>query len=291
MKLSKRNIMLMIVLFLISAAINFSVGAGNEEAPKRIISLAPSNTEILFTLGLDEKIVGVTEFCNYPEKAKEKETIGDFFNPNIEAIIDKEPDLVVATGGIQENLAIRLEALGTNIIVIDPKTVNEVIESIELIGEITGAKEEAEKIVTDMRQDLELVQGKVEGIPEDERPLVFFEIWWDPSYFMTVGPNTLINELLQLAGGQNVAGDAVDEYPIFSLETLLDRDPEVIILAYHSTAGPKLPGERDTWQTISAVKSGRIHRVSDEDMVMQPVPRITQALKELVEFIHPGLID
>ena len=257
--------------------------------PQRIVSLAPSNTEILFALGLNDSIVGVTDWCDYPLEALEKDSIGDFYPPNIEAIVAMEPDLVVAANIHKDEYVPQMESLGLKVIVLDPKTVDEVIDAIAIAGEATGTEDAASQLAEDMQARIDDVQSLVSGLSEEEIPRVFYVIWHDP--LMTVGNDTLQDEVIQLAGGQNIFDD-LSGYPVVDLETILDRDPQVIIV------GSGHDVEQDaTFQWVQnearlrdteAAREGMIFKI-DADLVDRPGPRIVDGIEEMLELIHPEL--
>ncbi|MEW6189241.1 MAG: cobalamin-binding protein [Actinomycetota bacterium] len=256
-----------------------------EKEPKRIVSLAPSNTEILFALGLGDRIMGVTTYCDYPEEAKVKDKIGGFKSVNIEKVVSLKPDLVLATGGVQEPIVKELERLKITVFALDPKNLGDIISGIREVGRLTGKTEAAERIVKKMQSVMEDVKEKVAEL-KGKRPKVFYEVWNEP--LMTAGPGTFMNDLIRLAGGENIAADAKTQYPQYSLEMLIERDPDVIIASKGSMGDPGKIEEREGWENISAVKNGRVH-VIDENLVVRPGPRIVQGLKEVAKAIHPEL--
>lgn len=255
--------------------------------PQRIISTAPSVTEILFALGLDGKIVGVTTFCNYPEEAKRKEKIGTFQNPNIEKILSLRPDLVIATGGIQRQTVEKLEQLGIPVFVSYPTTLDEVIKGVYTIGRITGAKENAKRLVFDLKFRVARVISKVNKAKT--KPKVFFELWHEP--LMSAGPGSFVDDLVKKAGGINIAGTAKSAYPIFSLEQIIKENPDVIIGAESSMGGNPLEiSKRPGWDSLRAVKEQRIYKIND-DIIFRAGPRLVLALEIIAKYLHPELFE
>jgi iron complex transport system substrate-binding protein len=173
-----------------------------DEIPERIISHVPPITEILFALGLGEKVVGVSDYCDYPEEAKLKPSVGNYYNPSIENIVALNPDLVL-TDGHSENIK-QLGSLGITYMVIDPKDIDSIYHDIELLGKVTGVGGRAEKLVKDMRERVAQVMARVKGAP---RPKVFYIIdaVTDPNNPWTAGPGSFIDSLITMAGGENVA--------------------------------------------------------------------------------------
>ncbi len=250
-----------------------------EQYPERIVSLAPSNTEILFSLGLGEKIVGVTEYCDYPEEAKEKEQIGGFSTVNVEKVLTLEPDLILATGGVQFEIVEKLRDLGLKVVVIDAKNIDEILENIILVGRITGSDDSAELLVTQLKSRIEAVEQEVTGAKTTR---VAYILWGDP--LMVAGKDTFIGDLIILAGGENVFSDAAVQYPKISMESMIDRNPEVLINGDHSGIELKDLRSRPEWREISAVKDNHLYTI-DADMVSRQGPRIVDALELFSEWI------
>lgn len=253
-----------------------------EKYPERIVSTAPSNTEILFALGLGERVVGVTEYCDYPQEAKEKEKIGGFSTVDIEKIVGLNPDLILAaelTG--MENIE-RLEELGMTVVVLQPKDVEDILNDIRLAGKITGATSEAAALESDMKERIRAAREKIKGL---EKPEVIYIVWHDP--LMAAGSGTFISDLIDMAGGVNVAGN-VEDYKAISLEVVLERDPEVIITPTGMGEQPiyDYVVSQERLSEVSAVKNGRVYKI-DQNIVNRAGPRIVDAFEEIVLFIHP----
>jgi iron complex transport system substrate-binding protein len=253
--------------------------------PKRIVSLAPNITEILFALGMDEAIVGVTLNCNYPEKAKEKVPVGSYIRVDFERILSLNPDLVIATGaGNTRDMVNRLERLGILTYVIFPKKFDEVLQSIHHLGQLLHREEKASSIIQEMKERKQKVIEKTKSLP---RPRVFLQIGESP--MVTVGKGSFADDLIRLAGGENIAGGERQMYPHFGREEVLRRSPEVIII---STMNPKgdydrMISEWNRWKTIPAVKQGRIHLIHS-DLIDRPSPRMIEGLEEMARLIHRG---
>jgi len=263
--------------------------------PQRIVSLAPSNTEILFALGLGSKVVGVTKFCDYPPEVPEKvkngdiAVIGGFADPSIERIIALNPDLVLAASSLQEKVVKDLEEKGIAVIALNPKKVDQILADIILVGRASGKLEEAENLTDHMRQLIDTVISKGENATY--RPRVYYEVWYEPLY--TIGPGTWQNELIEMAGGVNIFADAKEAYPIVSAEAVIERNPEIIVvkIGYMGSAQSAIWEDfekRPGWIAISAVKNGRIYEI-DENTVVRSGPRIVQGLQQLAKFIHPEI--
>lgn len=263
----------------------FSLVFASERTP-RYISLAPSTTEILFALGLDKEIAGVSSYCNYPPKAQSKEKVGNFSQPNIEKILALRPDYIFCTGLEQAPVIAELKRLNLKVYVADPKNIGELLESIRRIGKLTHKENAAESLIADMKSQIEEINSKTRLIPEEKKPRVFIEIWHDP--LTTVGKGSFIDELITLAGGINIAGDAKRAYSTFSAEEVIRRNPECIILAYMDKEQPiKLVGKRFGWTGIAAVKNNRIYNDINPDSLLRPGPRVVSGLKEIYKRLYP----
>jgi iron complex transport system substrate-binding protein len=252
--------------------------------PKKIVSLAPNITEILFSLGLDREIVGVSIHCNFPEKVQSKVRVGSYISLDFEKIVSLKPDLIIATGaGNTRDMVERLERLGFPTYVIFPRNVEDVIRSVGHLGQLVGREKEGVEIIQEMKRRRERVVELTLGLP---RPRVFLQIGEAP--VVTVGKNSFADDLIRLAGGDNVAGNEKEMYPRFGMEEILKRSPEVILI---SSMNPrwnyqKAFQEWSRWKTIPAVKNGRIHLI-DSDLIDRPSPRIIEGLEEMARFLHP----
>jgi len=255
--------------------------------PQRLVSLAPSNTEILFALGLGDKVVGVTDFCDYPEEAKAIEQVGTYFEPNIEIIFSLSPDLVLAITSLPEIIA-KLEELGVPALILDPSDLEGILADIQLVGQATGAEREAEALVSELRERIAVVTEKADDAKERVR--VFCEIdATDPSKPWASGPGSFMDAMIHLSGGTNVAAGADSPWPQLSAEEIIAKDPEIIILAdskYGVTA--ESVRERPGWDVITAVKEGAIYDI-DDDLISRPGPRIVDGLETVAKIIHPEL--
>ncbi len=252
--------------------------------PERIVSLAPNITEILFALGLEDRVAAVTTYCDYPEAARAKTKIGDTLRPDLERIVALKPDLVVMTTSSQlETLSRRLEEFGIPVYITNPRNVREVIASIRALGEATGTAPRAGEIAQEMEARLADVQRRVGHLP---RPRTLYVLQTAP--LITAGRNTFIHDLLRLAGGDSISGEETADYPQFSRETVLARAPEVIIApASHGTESVREADLRKDFAATPAVRTNRIVRVNP-DWVDRPGPRIVEGLEQLVQGLHPG---
>ncbi len=252
--------------------------------PKRIISLAPNITEILFSLGLDEEIVGVSIHCNFPEKTKTKVRVGSYIRLDFEKIISLNPDLIIATGaGNTRDMVDRLGQLGFSTYVIYPKNFSDILKNIVHVGQVVNREKEARVIIEGMRRRS---QGVIELTKDLPRPKVFIQIGEAP--IVTVGKGSFADDLIRLAGGENIAEKEKEVYPRFGMEEILKRSPEVIVISSMNPKGgyQKILQEWNRWKTLPAVKNGRIHLI-DSDLIDRPSPRIVDGLEELARILHP----
>jgi iron complex transport system substrate-binding protein len=252
--------------------------------PKKIISLAPNVTEILFSLGLDQEIVGVSIHCNFPEKVQSKVRVGSYISLDFEKIVSLKPDLIIATGaGNTRDMVDRLERLGFPTYVIFPKNVEDVTRSVGHLSQLVGREKEGAEIIQEMKRRRERVVALTLGLP---RPRVFLQIGEAP--IVTVGKNSFADDLIRLAGGDNVAGNEKEMYPRFGMEEILKRSPEVILISSMNPRGnyQKVLQEWSRWKTIPAVKNGQIYLI-DSDLIDRPSPRIIEGLEEMARVLHP----
>ncbi len=260
-----------------------------EQIPQRIISLAPSNTEILFALGLGDRVVGVTEYCNYPEEAKAKPKVGGFSTVDIERVVYLEPDLILATHIHSQTVIPALEELGLTVLALTPASLDELMSSITLVGKITGQDKIASKLVNDLGERTEAVANKTQDIALNQRPRVLYLTWHDPLW--TRGKDTLVDDIISKAGGQNIAYDLSGDKTI-DLETVLHRDPQVIIAAFNMGTGEDLPWQyvrtEPRLKTTEALLNNRVYKI-DGDLIHRPSPRLVEALEQVAQFIHPEL--
>jgi iron complex transport system substrate-binding protein len=256
-------------------------------AVKRIVSLAPSITETLFALGLNEEIAGVTDFCDYPAAVSEKIRVGGFINPSIEKIVSLKPDLIIAIrDGNREETILRLTELGFPVYVVNPKSYDRVVKTIQNIGEIVGRQEESKKIAKKMIATRENISSLTQSLP---KPKIFFQ--FGDALIVTAGKGTLADDLIRLAGGMSVSEDESASYPLYSIESVLTKAPEIIIISSMENKKnyANIVKKWGRWKSLPAVKKNAIH-VVDSNCVDRPAPRITLGLIELAKIIHPEIL-
>ena len=261
-----------------------------DEVPQRIVSFGPSITEILFALGLGEKVVGVSDYSDYPEEAKLKPSVGSAYAPSVETLVALEPDLVFTLE--HQELNSQLEALGMTFIIIDPEDIDGILKDIELIGMVTGTEDEAEELVESMQDTIDYVLALVEGAPKVS---VFFIIdATDLTLPWTAGPGSFIDALITMAGGENIAAEAPGDWVQLSLEQVVGSDPDLIIIQTMTGDVPTVSietlEEDDVWGEMKAIVEGNVFLING-DFVSRSGPRIVQGLEEMARIIHPELFE
>lgn len=253
--------------------------------PERIVTLGPSVTEILFALGLGDRIVGVDIYSDFPPEVQSKERVGSLREPSLEKLVSVKPDIVFITTISSEQVS-ALRQAGLTVYCVDSPNLSEIYDDITILGKITGATEAAAELVRTMQEKVAAVEEKVAQIPEGKRRKVFCEVWPDP--LMTAGPGSFIHDLIGIAGGINIASDTGTAWPQFSVETLVQRDPDVIVTTFEETLKDLQNGGRAAWSSLSAVRNGRVVLV-DQNLISRPGPRIVQGLEQLCRIIYPEL--
>ncbi|NKQ39071.1 MAG: ABC transporter substrate-binding protein [Methanosarcinales archaeon] len=259
----------------------FSIGIVAAESPERIVSLAPSNTEILFAIGAGDRMVGVTTFCDYPTDAKDIEKLGGFYPDAPEKIVNATPDIIFARPHNKE----MIEGIGkTNItIFIDEKNVEDIFENIKLIGTHIGNLPEAETLVNDMQSQLQIIENVVEGIPINQNPRILYITWHGPIF--AAGPDSFIGNIINIVGGINVVEEG--DWSVIGIESIVDMNPDVIIASNEMVqdgiiTNPALSG-------IDAVANGKVFVMNDENIISRPGPRIVDGIEDMHSIILQNL--
>ena len=254
--------------------------------PQRIVSLAPSITEIVFALNQGQRLVGATQFSDYPEEAGRLPKVGSYVNLNVEKIVALKPDLCIATKDGNPIEVIRmLETLNVPVYAVDPRDLETVMKTVTEIGDLLNAEEEARRLTGNMKHRIDRVTSRVSSI--SHRPRVFCQIGISP--IVSAGSNTCIDGLIQMAGGENLAkGPAA--YPRFSHEQILGMAPEVFIITSMARGEvfEKVKAQWRQWPDMPAAKNNRIVLV-DSNLLDRPSPRLVDGLEVLLEIIHPQL--
>lgn len=269
--------------FLVLSPTGESLGKGPSPAapPRRIVSLAPSVTETLFALGAGERLVGATTFCDYPPEARRIPRIGTFVNPSVEAVLARQPDLVVAVRETDRETIRRMERLGLTVVVISVTSLQDTFRSIRLLADLTGRPEAGERLARRIQGQIDRVRRIIGGA---ERRRVLMLVGQRP--MVAVGKGTYIDEILTLAGGENIAGVTLQPWPHLPAEYVVAKAPQVII---EGSMGSEQGAAEKNWaglDSIPAVRDGRVYSyVSDK--ILRPGPRVGEALEEIARLIHP----
>ncbi len=251
--------------------------------PQRIVSLAPSNTEILFALGLGEKVVGVTDWCNYPPEALEKEKVGGYVTPDIEKIVALNPDLILVAYGTPMEVINTMVGLGLTVFGIKTTDLDDLLNDIRRVGEITDKEVEAQVLTSEMAVGIKAVTDQTEEL--EQRPRVFYIVGHEPSLW-TAGQGTFIHELIEKGGGVNTCQN-ITGYSEISIEYVLARDPEIIITGEWSYDWAINASEL---ASTNASQTGRIYTL-DDDLAQRPGPRLVEGLEWFAYFIHPEIFE
>jgi iron complex transport system substrate-binding protein len=266
--------------------------------PQRIISLAPSNTQILFAIGVGERVVAVTDYDHYPYDfaawiaAGNMTSIGGFSTPNKETIALLNPDLILATP-INDPDVVTLRELGYKVLVLNPNDVNGVLKDISIVGKATGADQNATVLVNSLTSQINAIEAKIAAanLPV---PKVYYEVWTPP--LMSAGNNSFINDVIVKAGGENIFGEETQQYPTVSSETVVQKNPDVIMLPTNMAQTDEAPfygsvndvKARPGWSLISAIQNNRIVVVNG-DLFAEAGPRIAEQIATAAKAFYPEL--
>ena len=270
----------------------FTVG----NTPQRIVSLIPSNTELLFAVGAGSSVVGVTNYCDYPAEALKIEKVGDLTAMSLEKVVALDPELVLASKGNSKELVFSLRALGVPVFVLDPQTIEEVLDAVGKVGTLTGRAEAARTLVDGYRQRLALVAERIGDLPENERPRIFVgSPFRDENW--TPGPETYTSAVIRRAGGRNIADDlAPRTWAVYNLEHIVSKNPQVLLSTLGAGQDPVETRTRylerarslKGWRDLDAVRNERIVLIP-ENWLLRPAPRLFQAIETLASALHPNL--
>jgi len=265
----------------------------NQNIPKykRIICASPSATEIVFSLGLGERVVGVSHFTVYPAAAKKIKSIGGFINPSKERITALKPDLVI-TQGRHESLAELCRRQKIKFLSLNIEKINDITKAVLKLGTILGADQEAHNLSLRIKNELSVLSSKTKSLPKKKVFLCLSHTPGDLTGLMTAGKETFLNEIIEMAGGTNIFSDIKGRYPRISKESLIMRQPDIIIEIYakgiNSSQHQMLRKDWDRLAVLSAVQNSRIYFLT-EDYLLIPGVRVSLTLKKFIEIIHPGV--
>jgi iron complex transport system substrate-binding protein len=254
-----------------------------EKEPKRIISVAPSVTELIYALGKGDELVGRTDYDDYPEQVKNVQSIGSLTDPNVEKIIELKPDVVVASTHFKDDVAKKLEDLGIKVVVLyNAKDFNGAYDSINTLGQIINAQDNAKNLVASMKKKIEDVKGKVKG---KETPKTYYVVGFGKDGDYTATGDTFIGQMIEMAGGNNIAKDGAGWK--YSLEKIIENNPEYIVISknfgmkdqFISTAG---------YKELSAVKNNKVIEI-DDNLLNRQGPRLADGVEALAKILHPDV--
>ena len=256
-----------------------------KKTPKRLVSLAPSITEIVYALGCEDRLMAATTYSDHPPAAKKLPRVGSYIRLDLEKIVAMKPDLCIAVkDGNPKETVMRIESFGIPVFAVNPNGIKTVIEAVEKLGLVLNAEKRAAQVAGDMKQRMDLIKSFTDTV--DHRPGVFFQIGISP--IVSTGSGTFLHELIELAGGRNLA-KGPKSYPRFSTEQVISLKPEIIIITSMARAEIFYNVKKDweTWTQLPAVKNKRVYIV-ESDILDRPTPRLTDGLEMLTGIIHPG---
>jgi iron complex transport system substrate-binding protein len=256
---------------------------------RRIVSLAPSVTEILFAIGADDLVVGVSKHCDFPLAAKLKPKAGNFNSPDMGKVKAAAPDVVLFAEYARGEDLQALEGAGIPAFVLTAASVADIILTVRRLGDLSGRPGAAEGLAAAMEGELESLRRKLGALPVDRRPRVYVEVD-GPKRLYAVGPGSFMDDVITIAGGRNVFADRGEAYFAIDSEEVVRADPEVVLIDYpfqYKVGASKRPA----WERISAVRNGRVYDGTDFDIILlnRPGPRILQSLREIAVLLHPGI--
>lgn len=257
---------------------------------ERIVSLAPSVTEIIFAIGAADRLAGVSKHCDYPVGARLKPKVGDFNMPDLEKVKGAGAELVLFTEYARAEDLQALEREGITTFVLRARSVADIVESIRWLGPVTGGARRADELAAGLDGELGTLRAGMEEIPGEERPRVYIEVD-GPKLLYAVGPGSFMDDVITLAGGRNVFAGRERAYFAVEPQEVIAADPEVIFVDYpfqYKVGVAKRPG----WDAVTAVREGKVYDSTDFDYILlnRPGPRIVQSLKEIIPLLHPGML-
>lgn len=248
-----------------------------DSPPQRIVSLAPSITEDLFAIGAGPQLVGVTEYSNFPEEAKKLPRVGSL-NLQYEVILSLHPDVLIGDPVLTSKSFDKLKSLNLKVVALRTQKIEDIPITLKKLGEIAGREKEAQQTIAEMTEKMSQLDSRTSGL---SRPRVFLEVWDRP--LMTTGSDTFLGELIEMAGGDNVAKGIAEAWGQISEEVVIEKNPQIVLLL---TSKKQDFLSRPAWKETSAAKTGQIYELNRE-LYSQPSPRIVDALQQLVSIIHP----
>jgi ABC-type Fe3+-hydroxamate transport system substrate-binding protein len=251
------------------------------DSPHRIVCLAPSITDIVFTLGAGARVAGITDYTKYPPEASAKPSVGGVINPSLEKLASLQPDLVLAIADLNSFDIVRsIQDLGFPVFIIQPHGIAGIYRSVQSIGEAINEPDRASALVRSLRAREDAVRRRVAG---KKRPSLFFLLWPDP--LMSAGKGAFINELIEIAGASSITSDVENEWPRIALETVVARQPQYLLIVKGTAIDLANLRSRSGWNSLEALKNGRVLYV--DDRINFPSPLAFDALEDLAKQLHP----
>lgn len=245
------------------------------QAPLRVISFAPSLTEMVYALGGEDRLEGVTAWCNWPPQAKEKTVVGDMMSPNFERMVSLKPDLALMIGSRPSPLLKKFEALNIPVLCFKNETVADIQRALRVLGQLLECPSRADSLNREMDLQLAAIKTAVDSVPVEKRPKVFAELGSSPLF--AAGDSSFIGQMIALAGGINITGNIPSSYAAVNPELVVKNNPDIIIVL-HPQATKEQIEQRLGWQNVPAVRNGRIYPGLDQNVILRPGPRFTEGL-------------
>jgi iron complex transport system substrate-binding protein len=307
--LSKRNLTLIVSILVIlamlvlcgctspsagpTAGVNVTDDKGRvvtiDKAPERIVSLSPTNTELLFALGLGDRVVGVTDYCNYPPEALNRTKVGGITNVNVEQVAALDPDVIFAASLTKKETAEKLDSMGYPVFVNDPRNLSDIEKSIRNMGAVCGADDNATRLIGQINASMKEITDKASALDESQKPTVLMLL--DTYDFYVAGSNCYGDDLIKVTGGKNVAYE-LNDYGMMSKEAIIEADPDIIIMPVDQYSQADFENLRngtvDWMMQLSAVRDGRVYAIAS-DPIFRPGPRVVEAAQAMAKIVHPEL--
>ena len=282
-RLRASAIVLSLIILLFSCTPRMERSGVPNAEPQRIVSLVPAVTEILFAIGAGEKVVGVTEYCDYPAEAGERTSVGGFSGAtvSVEQIRLLNPDMVLLSADMHERITALLDELRITSFAVEPKNFSQVYDVIALLGEMTGCTAGAGEVIAGMKSKIAGVEERIQG---REKPGVFWMLSEDP--LMSVGAETFVSEAISLGGGRNIFADVRERWPLVSREQVLLRKPDWILLGDDVGGAAAALAVNPLWQTIPAIRESRVALI-DADILYRYGPRLADGVEYIARILHP----
>ena len=260
---------------------NNNVNSGLINKVQRIVVLSPSGAEILCTLGAQDLICARTDYCDYPSSIKNIPSIGGFSSDSVsvESIVSYKPDFVYGSKDMHDSFSVQLSALGIPLYLSKASSLNSVYDEILFIAKLTGKEQKGVELVNEIKNSAELIQKKA----AEEKITVYYEVWNTP--FMSCGSTSFINDIINVCGGKNIFEEIETPYPVVSEESIIAKNPQVILIPSQNGLTQKDVLSRTGWNLTDAVKNKRIYFV-DSDLFSRPGPRITEAMNTLYNYLY-----